>query len=163
MTNEPGIYIVTLNNEVPISINAQDPRCADKVYKANKHNVKVGKAKSLKNRRGNYYKTFGEENVNFQPIIITNEIDIAEKHIIKKLDDFRVRNPVSNRKTEWLIGIDKESALEIVLNGIKNSGVAYELANGIKHNKKSNNPLKINALLFSAVVITFSVIYLIAS
>ena len=35
MTKEPGIYIVTLNNEIPISINAQDPRYADIVYKAN--------------------------------------------------------------------------------------------------------------------------------
>ena len=46
--------------------NAQDPRYADKVYKANYKNVKVGKAKSLTVRMGSYFKTFGEE------IVVTN-------------------------------------------------------------------------------------------
>jgi len=131
MTDKPGIYVVTLNNEIPISINAQDPRYADKVYKANNKNVKVGKAKSLKARMGNYHKTFGEENVNFHPIILTAHIDDAEKIAMKELDRFRVRNPVSKRKTEWLIGITRDEAIEIVVKNIYTSKINYSLANGI--------------------------------
>ena len=126
-----GIYVVTLNNKTPISINAQDPRYADKVYKANYKNVKVGKAKSLKSRMRNYFKTFGEENVNFLPIIITADIDKAENIIMKKLDDFRVRNPISKVKTEWLIGITRDRAIEIAVSNIYQSNITYSLADGI--------------------------------
>lgn len=126
-----GIYVVTLNNKTPISINAQDPRYADKVYKANYKNIKVGKAKSLKSRMGNYFKTFGEENVNFFPIIITKDIDEAEKTIMKELNNFRVRNPVSNAKTEWLIGITRDQAIEIAVTNIYKSGIIHTLADGI--------------------------------
>jgi hypothetical protein len=131
ITKEPGIYVVTLNNKAPISINAQDRRCADKVYKANYKNVKVGKAKSLKARMGNYFETFGERNVNFIPIIITKEIDEAEKAIMKELDGFRVKNPVSNRKTEWLLGITRDRVIEIVVTNIYKSNISYSIANGI--------------------------------
>ena len=131
MTDKPGIYIVTLNNEISISINSQDPRCADKVYKANNKNVKVGKAKSLKARMGNYHKTFGEGNVNFHPIILTTQIDDAEKIVMKELDQFRVKNPVSKRKTEWLIGITRNEAIEIVVKNIYTSKIIYSLAKGI--------------------------------
>ena len=126
-----GIYVVTLNNKTPISINSKDPRCADKVYKADYKNVKVGKAKSLKSRMGDYFKTFCEENVNFLPIIITKDIDKAENIIMKGLDNFRVRNPVSNVKTEWLIGITRDQAIEIAVTNIYQSSVTYSLANGI--------------------------------
>lgn len=83
ITDKSGIYIVTLNNKIPISINSQDPRCSEKVYKANYKNIKVGKAKSLNTRKKNYFKTFKKENVNFFPVIITKDIDEAEK-LIKK-------------------------------------------------------------------------------
>ena len=131
ITKDSGIYVVTLKNETPISINAQDPRCADKVYKANYKNVKVGKAKSLKARMGNYFKTFGEHNVSFLPIIITKEIDEAEKAIMKELDSYRVRNPVSKRKTEWLLGITRDQAIEIVVTNIYHSSIVYSLGDGI--------------------------------
>ena len=134
MTKGPGIYIVTLNNEIPISINAQDPRYADKVYKANYKNVKVGKAKSLEARMENYFKTFGEDNVNFQPIILTERIDNAEKAIMIGLDSYRVRNPVSNRKTEWLIGITKDHAIEKIVRNMSRSGIEYSLAEDVKLN-----------------------------
>ena len=136
MTDQPGIYIVSLNNDEPISINSQDPRCADKVYKANKDNIKIGKTKSLKNRRDNYFKTFGEKNVNFEVVAITDEIDIAEKSIKDFIDKYRVRNPVSNRKTEWLRGIKKEEALRLALKGIRQSGCNYQLP---KRDKKAYN------------------------
>jgi hypothetical protein len=39
-----GIYIVTLNNPHPISVNANDRRVADRAIKVTKDNCKVGKA-----------------------------------------------------------------------------------------------------------------------
>ena len=69
-----GLYIVTLNNEYPISVNRQDPRIADKAIKVTNENCKFGKAKDLIARRKNYFKTFDEENVNFKPIALIEEI-----------------------------------------------------------------------------------------
>ena len=156
MTDQPGIYIVSLNNEEPISINSQDPRCAEKVYKANKDNIKIGKTKSLKNRRDNYFKTFGERNVNFQVVAITDEIDIAEKAIKNYIDKYRVKNPVSNRKTEWLLGIKKEEALRLVLKAIRQSGVDYQLPES--DNKTYNyNVFIIVALLTALAMLLYYV------
>ena len=62
---ESGIYIVTLNNEEPISVNANDPRIAHKAIKVTRTNCKFGKARNLKAREKYYFKTFGEHNVNF--------------------------------------------------------------------------------------------------
>lgn len=64
-----GIYIVTLNNDQPISVNANDPRIADKAIKVTKKNCKIGKAKDLIDRKKNYFKVFGEHNVNFRPVV----------------------------------------------------------------------------------------------
>lgn len=131
------IGIITMSYHIPNnqaqseSINAQDPRYAEIVYKANHKNVKVGKAKSLKDRMDNYFKTFGEENVNFHPIIITEKIKEAEKTVMKELDSYRVRIPVSHRKTEWLLGITRDEAIEIVVKNIYKSNINYSLAKGI--------------------------------
>ena len=38
---DSGIYIVTLNNEEPISVNAQDQRIAHKAIKVTKANTHV--------------------------------------------------------------------------------------------------------------------------
>ena len=63
---ESGIYLVTLLNEIPISVNAHDPRIAHKGIKVDKTNCKIGKAKNLEAREKNYFKTFKEDNVNFR-------------------------------------------------------------------------------------------------
>ena len=121
-----GLYIVTLNNDEPISVNAHDPRVADKAIKVTKENCKFGKAKDLDARRKNYYKTFGEENVNFKPIARLADIQTAEKVALAALDEYRVRGS-TGRKNEWLEGIKPQSVLAIALFHIEQSGVEYEL------------------------------------
>ena len=121
-----GLYIVTLNNEEPISVNANDPRIADKTIKVTKANCKFGKAKDLDVRRKNYYKTFGEENVNFKPIARLADIQIAEKAVLAALDEYRVRG-ATGRKNEWLEGIKPQSVVAIALYHVEKSGVEYEL------------------------------------
>ena len=69
---DSGLYIVTLNNTRPISVNANDPRIADQAIKVTNANCKFGKAQSLKAREKNYFGVFGEHNVNFTPIALTD-------------------------------------------------------------------------------------------
>lgn len=123
---ESGLYIVTLNNEHPISVNAQDPRIAHKAIKVTKENCKFGKAKVLEGRRKNYYKTFGEENVNYFPIVLMVDIEVAEKVILSKLNDHRMRGR-TGRRNEWLEGIDPNQVLEIAISALDELDVEYEL------------------------------------
>ena len=126
MEIKSGLYIVTLNNEHPISVNAQDPRIADKAIKVTKQNCKFGKAKVLEGRRKNYYKTFGEENVNYFPMVRMDDIEIAEKAVLAKLDDYRLRGR-TGRKNEWLEGIEPNQILAVVISTLAELDVEYEL------------------------------------
>ena len=126
MEIKSGLYIVTLNNEHPISVNAQDPRIADKAIKVTKQNCKFGKAKVLEGRRKNYYKTFGEENVNYFPVVRMDDIEIAEKAVLAKLDDYRLRGR-TGRKNEWLEGIEPNQILTVVISTLEELDVEYEL------------------------------------
>lgn len=121
-----GLYIVTLNNDEPISVNAQDPRIAGKAIKVTKSNCKFGMAKDLEARRKNYYKTFGEINVNFKPIVRLADIHAAEKVVLSALDKYRVRGS-TGRKNEWLEGVKPQSVVAIALYHIEQSGIEYEL------------------------------------
>ena len=123
---ESGLYIVTLNNEHPISVNAQDPRIAHKAITVTKENCKFGKAKVLEGRRKNYYKTFGEENVNYFPIVRMVDIEVAEKVILSKLNDHRMRGR-TGRRNEWLEGIDPNQVLEIAISALDELDVEYEI------------------------------------
>jgi hypothetical protein len=54
--HDAGLYIVTLNNGLPISVNANDPRIVHKCIAVSRLNCKFGKAKNLDRRRDNYGK-----------------------------------------------------------------------------------------------------------
>ena len=120
-----GLYLVTLNNEEPISVNANDPRVADKAIKVTKASCKFGKTKNLAVREKGYFKVFGEHNVNFKPLVQLEEIDIAEKAILKCLDNYRIRGR-TGRKNEWLENINPETAEAIVFSTLKKAGIKYE-------------------------------------
>ncbi len=120
-----GLYIVTLNNYEPISVNANDPRIADKAIKVTRDNCKFGKAKNLEGRRKNYYKTFGEENVNYYPIVQMMEITSAEKEILKVLDEFRMKGR-TGRKNEWLENILPNQVENVVLSVLEKGSYEYK-------------------------------------
>lgn len=122
---DSGIYIVTVNNSEPISVNANDPRIADKAIKVTKANCKFGRARSLKARERNYVKVFGEGNVTFMPIALMDDFARAEKAVLAKLDRYRIRGK-SGRKNEWLEGIDAKGVLEIVLHTLDDLGISYQ-------------------------------------
>lgn len=115
-----GIYLVTLNNEDLISVNAHDKRIADKCIKVNKTNCKFGKAQNLEIREKNYFKTFGEENVNFRVIakLGLEDIAIAEKAFKAALDPYRIRGS-TGKPNEWLKSIHPDDVIEIVIHTLK--------------------------------------------
>ena len=123
---QSGLYLVTLNNRESISVNAQDPLIADKAIKVTRANCKFGKAKNLEARMKNYFKTFGEENVNFKPIVRLQEIDVVEKAILDQLRDHRIRGR-TGRMNEWLENISPEIVLDTAMEIIQASGVEFEL------------------------------------
>lgn len=121
-----GLYIVTLNNRTPISVNAHDPRIAHKTIQVTKDNCKVGKAKNLEARRKNYAKTFGEHNVNYAPIARLDDIKAAEKAVLAALDAYRIRG-AGGRKNEWLAGIDAQTVRTIALEALNASCITHEV------------------------------------
>ena len=121
---DSGIYIVTLNNSEPISVNANDPRIADKAIKVTKANCKFGRAKVLKGREKNYFKTFGENNVNFTPVALIEDFAYAEKAVLAKLDPYRIRGR-TGRKNEWLEGISSQEVLQIVMHTLNEMGIPH--------------------------------------
>ena len=120
-----GIYIVTLNNDQPISVNANDLRIAHKTIKVTKKNCKIGKAKNLTGREMNYFRVFGEHNVNFSPVATMLEIDVAEKAILARLDKHRIRGR-TGRKNEWLQDISSSELHAVVLSTLTDLGLPFE-------------------------------------
>lgn len=125
---ESGLYIVTLNNNEPISANAHDPRRANKSIKVNKNNCKFGKAENFERRKKNYYKTFGKNNVNYKPVVAMVDYEIAEEKIKKELISYRIRGK-TGRLNEWLQNIESEQVIRVMLKTLKELNLNYELLN----------------------------------
>lgn len=128
LKNKSGLYIVTLNNENPTSVNANDKRIASKCIHVNKSNCRFCKAKCLHRRKINYYKVFGKENTNYKPVVILEDISRAEKLILKELTIYRQRGP-SGRLHEWLENITKEQLLDIIFLTIIKHSIPFEVIN----------------------------------
>jgi len=120
-----GLYIVTLNNEELISVNANDPRIADKCIKVNRVNCKFGKARDLSIRKRNYDKVFGAENVNFFPLVALDEMARAERLVLALLSEWRIRG-ATGRKNEWLTGISAEQVQKIAISALAQSGLSFQ-------------------------------------
>ena len=123
---DAGLYIVTLNNEEPISVNAHDPRIAHRCIRVSRLNCKLGKAASLARRHANYIKTFGSQNVNFRPIALTDDIGRAERLVLVALRAWRMRGR-TGRRNEWLEGIAPTEAERMALRALDDGGIGYAL------------------------------------
>lgn len=122
--SDTGLYIVTLNNEAPISVNANDLRIAHRCISVSRGHCKFGKAKSLVRRRRNYVAVFGAENVNFRVIAITEDIGAAERCVLQALAGWRIRGR-TGRTNEWLAGIAAAEVESIALAALCASGIAH--------------------------------------
>lgn len=123
---DAGLYIVTLDNEAPISVNAHDPRIADRCIGVSRLNCKLGKAADLLRRRANYIRTFGAHNVNFRPIALTDDIGRAERLVLGALRPWRIRGR-TGRRNEWLEGIASAEAERLALRALDEGGIRYVL------------------------------------
>lgn len=109
----PGIYIVEMLNEQPISVNADRPTIADRCIKVTRANCKYGKAKNLARRRRQYYKTFGEHNVRFRFFTATEQHALVEALVGQRLAAYRIPG-VTGRLNEWLQNITADEVEEVV-------------------------------------------------
>ena len=132
-----GLYVVTLNNSQAISANADDKRIAHKAIKVNKENCKFGKSVNLEKRKYNYYKTFGQENVNFIPIASLSEIELAEQEILKQLSPYRLISPSGNL-TEWMQGINASKIIDLAIEILDKLKIYYEI---LSTNKSDTKPM----------------------
>jgi hypothetical protein len=125
-----GVYIVTLTNEVPISVNAHDVRRAHLSIEVTRRHCKIGKATDLSGRERNYWKTFGEANVHFKVIAFTDDPAAAERAILKHLRKHRVRGS-NGCLNEWLADIDPAAAERAALEAMRKERVLFMVPKGM--------------------------------
>ena len=111
-----GIYLVQPKGRSlrPLDL---DPRRIQKVAKVNDQYVKFGKSeRPLSVRYQEYQKIFGED-VKFKGIISFREVSqmIAFRdHISGIFEGYKISNPGSSRKLEWMTGITFSKAEQII-------------------------------------------------
>ena len=88
--------------------------------------MKVGKAQSLEERHSNYVKDFPSCNVQFRPIVHTEDIQAAERAVKQAIQPYRMRSPKGGLM-EWLEGISAGKVRELVLAALAESGVPHEV------------------------------------
>lgn len=123
-----GLYLVTLNNETPISTNARDRRVADRAIQVRRGDIKVGKAENLTRRHGNYIRNFGRDNVNFFVLayIPDGKPDRhrAECAVFDCFRPFRIRG-TTGRLNEWMNGVSVSDARAIALEALRDAGIEH--------------------------------------
>lgn len=119
-----GLYIVTVDCDQPISVNASDLRIADRCITINRENRKFGRAKNLRARFRSYQKTFHPHQVNFKVVALLEAINAAETACARRLSTWRVRGR-TGRPNEWLAGISVEQVEALVLETLIAQGFSF--------------------------------------
>jgi hypothetical protein len=126
----PGVYIVTLTNEHPISVNADRPKIADRCIKVTKDHCKFGKARNLKARKNDYFKTFGEQFVRFHQIAAVEEAEAVERLVKERLVNYRIRG-LTGRMNEWLEEISPQDVELVILECLSASKADYRILGNV--------------------------------
>jgi hypothetical protein len=111
--SSPGIYVVSLSNELPISVNA-GRAFAHRCVFVTKANCKFGRAQNLARRYRDYIRTFGAQHVSFEVVALTENPALLEAAISARLANHRVRGP-TGRPNEWLAGITASEVRQLIL------------------------------------------------
>lgn len=111
-----GIYIAQPRGS---RMRVIDKSRADVMPCVNYTHIKFGKAHNLQQRFKNYYFD-NDGDVDFTPIIICDnyskeELASLEKYIKSRVDNYRIRNPKTNRRLEWLEGISFEDLKNTII------------------------------------------------
>ncbi|MEO5624829.1 MAG: hypothetical protein ABIQ70_02330 [Dokdonella sp.] len=120
-----GLYIVTLRNEEPISVNRGDHRIEHRCIRVTRVHCKFGKARDFAVRERNYVKVFERKNLVFTPLFGLVDIGWAEGVVLRQLRPWRVRGP-SGRRNEWLEGIEPCEVERIALAALVENGIEFE-------------------------------------
>lgn len=121
----PGVYVVTMTNDEPISVNADRPGRAELCIRVNRENCKFGKAQDLFRRRREYARTFkGAER--FHPIATVSNPEVVETLVSMALDQYRIIGP-TGRPNEWLQGVSAQYVHEVILEALVQSGQSYSI------------------------------------
>jgi hypothetical protein len=121
----PGLYIVTVDCDEPISVNAHDSRIAHLCIAINRDNCKFGRARNLRSRYRNYLKTFAPHSVTFRVVALLDDVNAAESACAAKLKPWRVRGR-TGRLNEWLLGISPEDVHHIVVDTLTIANFDFE-------------------------------------
>ena len=119
--NSSGVYLVNPNGKElrPLDL---DPRRINKVAKVNCEYLKFGKSeRPLKDRYRDYKKIFGND-VNFNVILVIDDIEKLrefEKYVSLKFNKYKISNPHSARKLEWMKNITFDEAKMTILKSYK--------------------------------------------
>ena len=108
-----GIYVVSLSNEEPISVNA-GRFFGDRCVFVTRANCKFGRAVNLARRHRDYVKTFSAEYVTFEVAAFTDNPAELEATIAMRLAKYRVRGR-TGRMNEWLVGITAPEVKQVIL------------------------------------------------
>ena len=99
-----------------------DKRRINKVRKVNNLFIKFGKSeRPLLYRYKDYKKIFGED-INFNPILIIENIfnlKKFERYVSARFENYKITNPNSNRKLEWMTNISFNDAKSIILKSFE--------------------------------------------
>jgi hypothetical protein len=109
----PGVYVVELLNDNPISVNADRLAIADQCIMVNRMNCKFGQAVNLARRQRNYERTFGVQNVRFTYFFETRHYSDIERLAKAHLTQYRMIGR-SGRRTEWIQGITANQVVELI-------------------------------------------------
>jgi hypothetical protein len=103
LPSSPGLYVVSLSNEHPISVNADRAHAGQCIF-VTKANCKFGRAQNLARRYRDYVKTFGAEYVTFEVVAFVDNPVVLESAVASRLTEHRMKG-ASGRMNEWLAGI----------------------------------------------------------
>lgn len=119
-----GLYLVTLRNAEPISVNRGDRRIEHRCIRVTRENCKFGKARDFARRHAGYRRVFGEHNVRFVALFGTEDVADAERAVLAELAPWRMRGR-SGRRNEWLAGIAPDQVERIAERALRRAGIAF--------------------------------------
>jgi Meiotically up-regulated gene 113 len=122
---QPGVYVVELLNDHPISVNADRPAIAERCIKVTRANCKYGQAVNLARRQRDYFKTFGEQYVRFRYFAVTHHYAAIEAEVGARLVKYRLSGG-TGRLNEWLERISPEEVEMVVRAAVESRAGATE-------------------------------------
>lgn len=113
--SKPGIYIA---QPIGSRMRVIDKSRADKMPFVNENHIKVGKALDFSKRSRNYF-IDNDGDIKFEPIVFTedyshDQLKELESLLKEAFTDFRMVNPKTNRKLEWMENISYEDTVSII-------------------------------------------------